>query len=134
MAILAAGGNGSSGIVLLKGYPASFGAGARTAAYRINTDGYVYHGDNGGYTSQYQWKQNANASSGYEAYATLIIGSVSGTTGAWVGLGSTVEWSITDSTDNSEPLDATLEVSIRNASTLGVLATATVEFYASRGT
>lgn len=122
----------SSGIVLQPGYPSSQGGGGRTATFRLGTDGYVYNGDNGVYTVQYQWKQNANASSGYEAFAAIALGSVSGTTGSWVSLGSNVDWTVTDISADGDAKVATLAVSIRNASTLEVLASETIEFLADR--
>lgn len=132
-AILLAGSSAaSSGIVLSPTTASSQGGGARTATYRIGSDGYVYAGDNGVFTQQYQWKQNSNASSDYEALLSLDLGSVTGTTGSWLGLGSNADWSVTDLTVDGEGRISSGTISIRNASTLEVLATENVDFYADR--
>lgn len=132
MILAAGGGQTSAGVVLSDAYPVSIGGGTRTATYRINTDGYIYHGDNGVYTAQYLWKQNANASSAYEARVDVSLGGVSGTTGTWLGLGTTRDWSQTDSTANGDGTLAGITVQIRDASTLAILASAYIELSADR--
>ena len=132
MAILAGAGNGSAGIVLQDATASSIGGGTRIATWRINTDGYVYIGDNAVYTQQYQWKQNGAASSAYEVRADLVYGSVSGTTGSWLGLGTTRDWSVLDSTADGNTDEGMMIVQIRDASSLAVIATAEVTFYTDR--
>lgn len=117
--------------ILTDGSPFSYGSGIRTASYKIDADGYVYHSDNGTYTQQYAWKQSGSASD-FDAYATVLSGSVSGTTGSWVNLGTDREWSVVDASNDGIDETAEMTVQIRNASTLAVLATAYINFAASR--
>lgn len=127
-----AGGAPASGaVILVDGTPWSSGAGARTAAIRLSSDGYVYNGDNGTFTTQYAWKVTG-AVSDYEAYCTLNIGTISGTTGSWLNLGTTRDWSITDNTADGEDKISGITIQIRNASTLEVLTSAYFELTASR--
>ena len=98
----------------------------------MGSDGYAYNGDNGVYTQQFQWKQSSSPSSDFEVYALVSDGPVSGTTGAWVSLGSNVDWSVVDTTANGAGVIASIVVMVRNASTLEVLATENVDFYADR--
>lgn len=127
-----AGGGGGSGVVYLAGGDInSIGLGVRTATLRIATDGYVYFGDNAIFAQQYAWKITGSVG-GYEAYCTVNAGSVSGTTGAWLALDATRDWSVIDSTANGENVAASITVQIRAASTLTVLASATFDIIAFR--
>lgn len=127
-----AGGGGGSGVVYLAGGDInSIGLGVRTATLRIDTDGFVYFGDNAIFAQQYAWKITGSVGD-YEAYCTVNAGSVSGTTGAWLALDATRDWSVIDSTDNGEDVAAAVTIQIRDASTLTVLASADFDIIAFR--
>lgn len=120
----------ASSVVLVGGSPWSMGSGTRTATIRLNSDGYVYHGDNAVYTSQYQWLQTG-LNSDFEAYCTAT-GSISGTTGAWLALSSTRDWSVVDTLADGEEQSAILDISIRRVSDSVTVASATFYLTASR--
>lgn len=121
-----------SGIILLASYPQSVGSGVQTATYRIDSDGYIYHLENSSPTVQYQWNQSGNAASDYEVYAAVASGTISGTAGSWVGLGTDRDWSVTDLIADGEGKFGTLDIQIRDVATSTVQASATIEFYADR--
>lgn len=129
---VASGGSAPSGIIMSDTQPTSIGSGARTAGYRIDSDGYVYHLDNATPTTQFQWNQSGNASSAYEAQALVTLGSVSGTTGSWVGLGTDRDWSVSDLTADGEGKIATMVIQIRDVATSTIQASGTIDFYADR--
>jgi len=126
-----AGADASAGIVLTNGNYYTSGSGVQTTTVRVSSDGYVYSGSGGSYTQQYQWKQNSNASSSYDIYAS-VAGAISGTAGSWLSLGTTRDWSITDSTADFSEEVGTVDLQIRNASTLAVIATASFDLVADR--
>lgn len=73
------------------------------------------------------------SSGSYEARATLNSGSLtSGTTGSWLALSSSREWTVTDSVFDLNPVEAEILVEIRNATTLAVIDSATVTLSAER--
>lgn len=125
-------GSAPSGIILNDGYPQAVGSGVQTSTYRIDSDGYVYHVEGGIPTAQYQWNQSGNATSAYEAYAIVISGTVSGTAGSWVGLGTDRDWAVSDLIADGEGRFGTLSIQIRDVATSTVQASATIEFYADR--
>jgi hypothetical protein len=72
------------------------------------------------------------AASAYEVRATLDAGTLtSGTTGSWLGLGTTRSWNVTRASNIVGSDSATLTVEIRAASSGTVLATATVTITAN---
>lgn len=128
-----AGGGGGGGNVTLNGATVSeFGTAVQTTQYRISNDGFVYHGDNGTYTSKYRWTADPVAS--YEARVTLTAGdSPSGSAvGSWLALSTTCTWSSVDAVADGSSVYCTLTVEIRNATSLAVVATATVTIIAER--
>lgn len=127
-----AGGGGGSGVAYLAGGDVnSIGLGVRTATLRLDTDGFVYFGDNAIFAQQYAWKITGSVGD-YEAYCTVNAGSVSGTTGAWLALNSTRDWSVIDSSDDGEDQAAAITIQIRDAGTLAVLASADFDIIAFR--
>lgn len=114
----------ASSVVLVGGSPYSWGIGTRIATVRLSSDGYCYHGDNASYAPQYLWLQSGT-NTGFEVYATLTGGSITGTTGAWLSLGTTRDWSAVDSVAEGDSVSAEIILQIRNASTLAVVASAT---------
>lgn len=108
------------------------GTAVQTTSYRISSDGFVYHGDNGAYTSRYRW--TAEPVTNYEARVTLVSGdSPSGSTvGSWLALSTTRTWSIVASIANDGSVFSTLSVEIRDATSLAVVATATITIIAER--
>jgi len=71
----------------------------------------------------------AGSAANYDCRLTMTTGSVTGSaTGTWLNLGTTRSWSLTQSVIGSASASGTIE--IRDASTLTVLGTATVSFYA----
>lgn len=121
----------ASSVVLVGGSPFSWGIGTRIATIRLNSDGFVYHGDNASYTSQYEWLQSGT-NTDFEVYATLTSGSITGTTGSWLSLGTTRDWSAVDSVAEGDSVSAEIILQIRNASTLAVVAMATFNLDANQ--
>lgn len=121
----------ASPVVLVGGSPWSSGLGTRIATIRLKSDGYVYHGDNASYVQQYKWLQSGT-NSDFEVYATLVSGSISGTTGAWLGLGTTRDWSVVDSSSDGDSVDAVIDLTIRDVATSTVRAYATFNLTANQ--
>lgn len=110
----------------------STGALSRTAGYRLNTSGIAESLIQAAYTTLETWLL-IGASSAYECRATLNSGTLSsGTTGSWLALSSSREWTCVDSISDASPVEANLTIEIRNASTLVVQDSATVTLYAER--
>lgn len=74
------------------------------------------------------WLKGGGSPSNYEVEATLNSGTVSGTFGSWLNLGSPQSWSLTESTIGTKLGSVTLQ--IRPAGGGAVLATATFSFHA----
>lgn len=107
-------------------------AATSTAGYRLNTSGIAEKLENAAYTTLETWLVMGSSGS-YEARATLNSGSLtSGTTGSWLALSSSREWTVTDSVFDLNPVEAEILVEIRNATTLAVIDSATVTLSAER--
>ncbi len=115
-------GGGASAVALAGGSASSIGSGTRSATVRLSNDGNLYHGDTGVFTAQYPWKVSG-AVADYDVFCTVVSGSVSGTTGSWLNLATTRDWSVSDPTNDGSDVQAEITLQIRNASTLAVLAT-----------
>jgi hypothetical protein len=103
-----------------------------TCYYRINSNGNVY-GTNFGtpFDLLEQWVTPTSFASDYEVYATLVSGSLtSGTTGAWLSLGTTRDWYV-EETANFGTETATLSFDVRKIGTTTVLDTWTVTIEAT---
>lgn len=124
-------GGNSSPVALGNGFVYSAGAGTRTAAVRLNSDGNLYVGDQGVFSLARAWRFSG-ASSDYDVFATINSGTVTGTTGSWVNLGTTRDWSVTDTTLNGVDVSAQITLQIRSASTLVVLASGVWDLTADR--
>ena len=124
-------GAGAGNVTLNGGTVTSYGSGVRTASYRIDSDQFVYYGDNGAYTSNHRWTSDPVA--GYEARLTVDLGSTpSGTaTATWLALTSDRTWTITGSTIGVSDYAETT-VQIRDATSLAVVATAVIYIIAER--
>lgn len=122
----------------------SDGATLRTATYtddeafptnaksgvRLATDGTLDWIFALGAANQYTWLTGSGVNSDYEARWTTTSGTLtSGTTGTWLGLGTLREWYVTRSSGGTSTVVGTLE--IRAASSLAVLATATITLNAT---
>jgi hypothetical protein len=107
---------------------------AANAAYRIDSDGNVYFGVNGTFTSQYAWVSPTSQASNYEVYATFIDGGsfTSGTFDAWVALSSDQTWNMRQATIGSSFGEIFFDV--RRIGTTTSLDTWTVQFFAERAT
>lgn len=121
----------SSSVILVGGSPWSAGLGTRIATVRLNSDGYCYHGDNASYTQQFRWLQSGT-NTDFEVYATLVSGSISGTTGAWLSLGTTRDWSVVDGSSDGTSQEATVDLTIRDVATSTTRAYATFYLTASQ--
>lgn len=127
----AVGGTGSGGTgVYFINHTLSYGtSGAASVQYRIDSSGTVRHGSGGGFTALETWLLSG-AASGYDAYVTVTVGALTaGTTGAWVNLGTIRDWTLTAYNSGDNPF-CTFTVQIRNASSLVVLTTVTIELNA----
>jgi hypothetical protein len=99
--------------------------------YRLNLSGLVEINTGGGFTTLETWLLNAANAGLYESRMTETIGTLtSGTVGVWQVLSTTRTWSLTQAVVGSSNCTATIE--IRQASTLLVLATATIIFSSTR--
>lgn len=108
----------------------SVGVGTATAGYRLNTSGIAEGREGASYSTLETWLAFGTASN-YECRATVVFGTLtSGTSGAWLSLGSSQEWSITQVGVGTNTCEITIE--IRNASTLVVLDSATITLEADR--
>lgn len=77
------------------------------------------------------WCAPGGTASDYEVRATVTAGSLySGTTGSWLGLGSTWDWSVFNGSFNGV-LSCTMTIEIRNASTQRRVALTTVTISAA---
>lgn len=120
----AVGGSGS-GVSITSRSINNNGVGARAVTYRINATGVVERGRNGIYATLETWLLSG-AASGYDSYVTVTSGALTaGTTGAWLNLGTTRDWTLT-AYNPGDDFTCIMTVQIRNASSLVVLATATI--------
>lgn len=102
------------------------------AIYRVDADGNVYEKIGAAAAVLIsQWCNPALNAGNYEARATILSGSVNtGTFGSWQALSTSREWG-QEVTTNSFVIGQ-FQVEIRNATTLAVRATATVDAEADR--
>lgn len=130
--MIAAAGGGGGNVTLNGGTVTSYGTGIRTASYRISSDGFVYYGDNGIYTSNHRWTSDPVAS--YEARLTLTLGTnpTGSAMATWLALSSVCTWSISDGTNDAAAVFSYTTVEIRNATSLAVVATADIDIIAER--
>lgn len=77
------------------------------------------------------WLNAAGAVANYEARATVLSGTLSsGTTGAWLNLATSRSWTLTKGGGSAGIVNASFTLEIRDATTLAVLATATIDLSA----
>lgn len=107
---------------------------AANAAYRIGSDGNVYLGVNGTFTTPYAWITPTSQASNYEVYATFIDGGSfnSGTFDAWVALSTNQTWNMVQPFIGSSYGEIFFDV--RKIGTTTSLDTWTVQFFAERAT
>lgn len=110
------------------------GSGPVTATFTLASSGAASGatspGGTGGGTYSGEWMVVGPAS-GYEARFTILSGALSaGTAGSWLNLGTTRAWSVSRATIDNSLCQGTVE--IRDATTLVVLATATITLEADR--
>lgn len=109
---------------------ANNGTGPATCTYRLNLSGAVQRGANGTFNTLETWLL-FGAASAYDARVTMITGALTtGTAGTWLNLASTRDWSITDGTPGDGSVTCSFTVEIRNAASLVVLTSATIELSA----
>lgn len=107
-------------------------AGAATAGYQVNADGFDYQGINGTYTSLTQWVTPSSQGGNYEIYATVSSGSITtGTTGSWVATSGSPIWTVVKA-GPAGINSATLSMQVRRAGDTTVLDTWTVTLTAER--
>lgn len=96
--------------------------------FRMSSDGDAYRGDTAGvFTSIFTWLTGLGAASDYEVRWTTVSGTLTGgTDGAWESLGTTRNWTRNRTSDTPGTTTVVGTVEIRNASTLVVLASATI--------
>ena len=107
-----------------------------SSIYSLNSDGTAsvsYLNGPGGTLER--WVTN-DVASNYDCYATLNSGTLTaGTLNSWGNLASTRTWGVSASVGSTGTVDkiANITIQIRNASTLTVLATATISLEAAVG-
>jgi hypothetical protein len=108
-------------------------AGTATATYRLGSDGQVYEVVNAGSPSALeQWCAPTANAGNYEARVTVTVGSLSsGTTGSWLALTSTRDWTLQETTPGNTSI-CTFTVEIRPAGGGSTLTSATIDLEASR--
>lgn len=109
----------------------AFSPGTAFAGYKLTTAGKVQTSA-GSYADVEDWITPTSAASGsYEARATLNSGTLtSGTTGSWLALSSTREWTVEASVGMA---DASLTIEIRRGSTVLDSATVTLSAQVESG-
>lgn len=113
------------GATNFSGYASVSSPGTATNGYRLDSNGKVYTNDNGTWSYFEDWVTPNGAASNYECYATLSSGTLStGTTGSWLSLGTTRDWTVTRSTLGLK--SCTFTVDIRKIGTTTILDTITV--------
>jgi hypothetical protein len=129
-----AGGSGSTIVALADAFVVDFNSGSAEAAYQLTSTGDVIgfttlNGD----TDIGDWISPTSAAPGsYEALATVVFGSVSGSaTGSWLALTTTRAWTLTLTGAGSTA--AQLTVSIRLGGTVITTATIDLEAYVDFG-
>lgn len=96
-----------------------------TNGYRLNSNGKVYDNGNGTYSFIEDWVTPTGAASSYEALVTVTSGSLSsGTSGSWLALSSTRDWTVTRTSVGTNT--CTFTVDIRKVGTTTVLDSATI--------
>lgn len=97
-----------------------------TAGYRLNSNGKVYgESPAGNFGFLEDWVTPNGAASSYEALVTVTSGSLSsGTSGSWLALSSTRDWTVTRTTLGTN--SCTFTVDIRKVGTTTVLDSATI--------
>lgn len=102
--------------------------GTAVSGYRLNTSGIAEELRGTSYSTLETWL-TAGSASGYEARVTILSGTLSsGTSGSWLALSSSREWSVSQASLGQNICEFTVE--IRNATTLVVAASATVQITA----
>lgn len=97
-----------------------------TNGYRLNSNGKVYtETPTGTYNYIEDWVTPNGAASSYECYVTVTSGTLSsGTSGSWLALSSTRDWTVTRTTLGTKT--CTFTVDIRKVGTTTVLDSATI--------
>jgi hypothetical protein len=96
-----------------------------TQLYRLDANGKVYDVKNGSASFIEDWVTPNGAASNYEALVTVTSGTLSsGTSGSWVALSSTRDWSVTQSSVGTKTCVFTVD--IRKVGTGTVLDSATI--------
>lgn len=103
------------------------------AQIRLNTNGNCESAPtNGVFVTEFVWLTGINPPSGYECRATLTSGTFTGgIAGSWLSLGSTQTWSRNRSDDAVGTTSCTFTLEIRSASTLTILASASMTMNAT---
>lgn len=100
-----------------------------TSGYRLTSGGQIEENEQGSYTNIGQWITPTSQAGNYEVYATLNSGSLSsGTTGSWLALSTSREWSCFAAAGDIQ--QATITIEIRRTGTSTVLDTATINITA----
>ena len=116
----------ATGVSISSFYLSALGPGPETIAYQLESSGICNKVD-GGFASSLETWLLSGAASSYEVRVTDLDGNLtSGTTGVWLPLSSTREWSITEGSPGAS-VSTRLTVEIRMAgSPFTVLDTETV--------
>lgn len=103
-----------------------------TAGYRLNSSGIAESIVDVTYTTLETWLLSG-AASDCEVRVTLSLGTLSsGTTDTWQNLGTSRSWTVVAGNYYPEFAEAEIVVEIRNATTLTILDTATINLQAER--
>lgn len=82
-----------------------------TSGYRLTSGGQIEENEQNTYTSLGFWIAPTSQAGNYEVYATLTSGALSsGTTGSWLALSTSREWSCFAGAGNIEQATITIEI------------------------
>lgn len=106
-------------------YYASGGLTSATTGYQLTSSGQIQQLQQTTYTNIGQWCTPTSFASDYEAFVTMIAGTLTtGTVGSWVALSSTQTWTLFAGANNYETCQFTVQ--IRKIGTGTVLDSATI--------
>lgn len=115
----------SAGATVTMGSSYDYWGVSRITGFSLNANGLIYGGAGSAPTTQAgAWLTPQSGMSNYECLATIVSGTLTGTTGTWLNLGTTRTWSKTVAL--SGVAEVYFNVQIRKVGTTNVLATASV--------
>lgn len=125
-------GGGSGSVTLNNTSIEAQGTGSPSAGWRIDSDGNAYEILDGVDGTTYQW--TADPVTNYEVRATKTAGSnpTGSSLATWLACSNDRSWTVTDTTANDIVVYSYLTIEVRDAATLEVKASASVNLIAEK--